>query len=999
MAKKVLTGTIELNAVIDGENGDIGYSVVTSVSRDNTFTEAQWATYGTVNHQETWSDTSSIRNGCRIGDIFMVVGRATDTKNTHALYYRSTTASGNLSGVCISHQITPAGESVFVIDLDDEHSSVALNAEGNSISEYNKILNLSAFYGTTNVLSACTVVESHSDSDIVVTTTNVKNTGQISIHIEEDTTLAAQNDITFTVTHPTYGTKSIVFTLTCIRAGANGVTPVIHELAPSVNQIVFSKAADGLSLTPNSVTVHVNVKKIEGNSESIIATPAGYSVRYSFMQTPSSSNNAIGSNGLEVSKDTTYGMLYLGLFNGTTLVDKETIPILKDGINGTNGSPGSPGSAGNGVSSITRYFGLSVKSTGIVANDASATWSANTLLTPTEDLPYLWSYETITYTQTSATNTQPEVVAIYNPGANLNLLRGATFGDMKLWDRRSEYQFVDFPSGSTNQSDTIQYYLSTSISSPTGGSWQDTQPSGTGYMWKRIKRTYTLDGDDVTVYMDYDTGLGINGQGKVVSGLQNQSAYRDFVTNNSLIVYKDVLRQIIHDSSEENHQLEASSWYTLSFYAKGTGTLYTYIYDNDYIVDTSYPIYVDGVAVTSYNQDLVRTWTLAAQWAKHTLTFRTKNTLPSTQKLLFRLMRGANEVYLCMPKLERGMIATSFQANTRETDHGGYVLNGNWLPNEKYQWGCGRRDVVILNGVKKRVKNHGEFISNLTFDNDEAARWEDAEEVPFASMELILVNTAYIENLIAYRLQSGLVTQPRIDINGKVMKIFSGLSDAEGFEIPGMRTVVDSRGGVHFRFYDPSQQKETIDISYLGIKNVSEVNERPAVFTEYGQYYHITDTTKTYQQNCELWKENKVMFYTYEQGYELINGQLEGTGDATDEQFLYIEELIGNDDYIVQEGMYITFFAQSCGDNVFLGYRVAVNENGTYTRSSFYHNSTGKKVIRISGSVIGDHNIWVDNRAVNDAILSQFTAQELMAERQMQIAEVSQSPYQGTLAP
>lgn len=91
-----------------GATGSQGYSLVANVVRD-AFTESQWTAYGTINHEGTWSSTSGIRNGCRIGDMFAIVGTATDTKNAHVAYYRSNTASGDLKGLCISHTIIPRG--------------------------------------------------------------------------------------------------------------------------------------------------------------------------------------------------------------------------------------------------------------------------------------------------------------------------------------------------------------------------------------------------------------------------------------------------------------------------------------------------------------------------------------------------------------------------------------------------------------------------------------------------------------------------------------------------------------------------------------------------------------------------------------------------------------------------------------------------------------------------------------------------------------------------
>lgn len=96
---------------IAGAKGAIGlqgYGLVAHVTRENN-TENWWNVYGEVEHTESWDNTASIRNNCRVGDIFAVVGTASDTGNSHIAYYRSDTASGDLHGVCISHTVTPRG--------------------------------------------------------------------------------------------------------------------------------------------------------------------------------------------------------------------------------------------------------------------------------------------------------------------------------------------------------------------------------------------------------------------------------------------------------------------------------------------------------------------------------------------------------------------------------------------------------------------------------------------------------------------------------------------------------------------------------------------------------------------------------------------------------------------------------------------------------------------------------------------------------------------------
>lgn len=112
-----------------GATGSQGYSLVANVVRD-AFTESQWTAYGTINHEETWSSTSGIRNGCRIGDMFAIVGTATDTKNAHVAYYRSNTASGDLKGLCISHTIIPRGATGATGSKGDKGATGATGPQG-----------------------------------------------------------------------------------------------------------------------------------------------------------------------------------------------------------------------------------------------------------------------------------------------------------------------------------------------------------------------------------------------------------------------------------------------------------------------------------------------------------------------------------------------------------------------------------------------------------------------------------------------------------------------------------------------------------------------------------------------------------------------------------------------------------------------------------------------------------------------------------------------------
>jgi hypothetical protein len=116
-----------------GAQGIQGYSIVASVDRPS-FTTAQWDTYGEIGHAENWGATSNA--GVRVGDIFLVVGTATDTGIGHMLVYKYTGEKGGntLSGQCLAHHIVAyrgaggaAGTSVTVSSVSESTASGGTN--------------------------------------------------------------------------------------------------------------------------------------------------------------------------------------------------------------------------------------------------------------------------------------------------------------------------------------------------------------------------------------------------------------------------------------------------------------------------------------------------------------------------------------------------------------------------------------------------------------------------------------------------------------------------------------------------------------------------------------------------------------------------------------------------------------------------------------------------------------------------------------------------------
>lgn len=120
----------------------------------------------------------------------------------------------------------------------------------------------------------------------------------------------------------------------------------------------------------------------------------------------------------------------------------------------------------------------------------------------------------------------------------------------------------------------------------------------------------------------------------------------------------EVLKQTIYDPALTNNRVLPSRWYTLSFYAKGLGQMTSYVYSN--FVDTSAGSYIDGVK-TGATVDGSHDWNLTDSWTRHTYTFKSKSSFPTTevQNVLFRAYKG-NTVYITMPKFEAGTLATEY---------------------------------------------------------------------------------------------------------------------------------------------------------------------------------------------------------------------------------------------------------------------------------------------------------------------------------------------------
>ena len=393
---------------------------------------------------------------------------------------------------------------------------------------------------------------------------------------------------------------------------------------------------------------------------------------------------------------------------------------------------GEEGDEGNGIKTVSLYRMFTPTFSAPSSSDSS--WASytdgNTTYVPeklsSQSNPpknYLWEKKVTSYTKTNSTTVEIRLVAQIDMGVCANLLQDTAFasdGQMEAWTVRNQY-------------------------SPVSGQSTPAE-SGAG----EIKTNVTLDGQN--------------------------SYYDKTAYGTDKLTYKEILQQIIYQTASDGiKKITTSQWYTFSFYVKGYtsgyGNLSTYIYPS--CIDTNQAFYIDGVLQSSTPSDGAVNWKvkITTSWVRHSVTFRTKSSISAEQKVLFRLIPESsntsyNQVWLCMPKLERNSMATEWIENSddRMADDIQHVYVGNWVSGTTYYYGGGTgvRHVVrakeSANGsmtywrMKKRTSSAG--YTSTTQPYNDTSHWEKANYLKFVATDLLLAEEIIVENLIPTQIHS-----------------------------------------------------------------------------------------------------------------------------------------------------------------------------------------------------------------------------------------------------
>ena len=183
------------------------------------------------------------------------------------------------------------------------------------------------------------------------------------------------------------------------------------------------------------------------------------------------------------------------------------------GEQGEKGDTGAKGDTGNGIQSIQEYYQVST------SNVTAPTSWVTSVPTLTATNKYLWNYERITYTDGTSKDTAKRVIGVYGD-------KGATGAKGDEGEKGDKGDKGDTGIGVEDIEE--QYYLSTSNTTQTGGSWKNTQDPWTPekYIWTRNKITWT---DGTVTHTTPVLAEGINNANSAVNDLENVLA-NDYYT-------------------------------------------------------------------------------------------------------------------------------------------------------------------------------------------------------------------------------------------------------------------------------------------------------------------------------------------------------------------------------------------------------------------------------------------------------------------------------------
>lgn len=438
------------------------------------------------------------------------------------------------------------------------------------------------------------------------------------------------------------------------------------------------------------------------------------------------------------------------------------------------------GKDGEGVSRVDTYYLKTTMSVGVTYSTQG--WVANTYQTPDIDKPYVWRYSASYVGQNLVGRTACELIAVYNSAPNVNLLDDTAFSSdaaMEAWTQKGHVS-----------------------GDPTA------DPKNANYNSQQ-----------------FDNFFG------VTTGTQGYNAYYGrFKGTGASGSYVILLEQNIIDVRV--NKIEAGKWYTLSYWVKGnSNSMFDVTFrglkgntSTDY-VDKIAGMYINGTLIKNIHsyQFKYNSGHYSSEWSKHVITFKVVDNLDiDTAYILWAMYDRTTEhqIYICMPKLEVGMVATTYSNGQTSTKV--FPRTGEWEAGKQYFAGNFGEPYIdaVHSGVNnfgypawyRCIRTHVSSDENSPTSANSRLYWDAGSWDGFLATGLFLAQEAYIENLVAKILRTGEPLLPHVEMEGSVVRFFgdNGILSIE------LATDLDGVGVL--RFYDASGNA-MYDLGPQGITN------------------------------------------------------------------------------------------------------------------------------------------------------------------------------------
>ena len=227
-------------------------------------------------------------------------------------------------------------------------------------------------------------------------------------------------------------------------------------------------------------------------------------------------------------------------------------------------------------------------------------------------------------------------------------------------DGKSQYWHIKYSDDGTtftaNNGETLGAWIGTCVD------YNETDPTSfSAYTWKKFTGDIEVGGRNLLLNTATFIGDNVGGISTVASEPYKNLTVRTY-NNSSSSSNADIIQFL------KIYPEKLGEQYTLSFYAKGSGTMRTYFYGETGYLQCVKSVQSNGVVTKNY-PDGNSEWTLTSEWQRYWVTWTLAETgdITKEKKVLFRLL-GGSVGSICGAKLEKGNIATDWTPAPEDVD-------------------------------------------------------------------------------------------------------------------------------------------------------------------------------------------------------------------------------------------------------------------------------------------------------------------------------------------